>query len=164
MKTGKVKPKQNQKGTALLMAILFLGVGSLGIGALFSYLNASFLSQAKAYDRTEGYYAAEAGIQLLTANLLQNSALDRYDANDDTDETNLVNVPWNGDSVNGYGGTGEPTITITITYIADHSSTGYKDYTVQSVASGTSINCELRQRAGWMGQTIVDVISSETVF
>ena len=137
--------RKGQKGQALILALIMLVFGSLVVISLLAYLDASIRSQAKAEDRMEHYYSADAGVEFITAALL---------VRDDALVTQLDVDLWSGDPVNGH------TPTAMVTDI-DESNPGYKDYTVVASSGNTTITAVLRQYR-WLTSTFVETRSWES--
>jgi hypothetical protein len=133
----KGKLRWGERGQALVLALIVLGFGSLMMGGLMTYLNASILAHGKAVDRTEAYYAADAGVEAIISDLLQ----------DKDPEVGLYS--WSGGAINGF------TPSVTIVSIID------KDYDVTSTAGDVTINCKLCRKL-WKGETFVTILSWET--
>ena len=63
--------KRGQKGSAMMLALSIMLFGSLSIGGLHTYLHAAITAQDKADDRMGAFYAADAAMEQLIADLLQ---------------------------------------------------------------------------------------------
>ena len=136
---GKVNIRRGQRGSALMLALIMITFGSLISTGLLSIVHASITSYETAKDRTNTYYAADAGIEAVVGDLLANN------------DPIVGSYTWSGNPIN------VKTPTITIDLIDDHSPS-YKDYTITSTVDSTSIKCQLRQER-WPSQTFVTVIS-----
>lgn len=134
-----MKERRGQKGAAMVMALILMFFGSLVVGGLLSFLQVSMTSQAKAQDRAEAKYSAEAGVQALMSDL---SIGDTF---------NVDNYPWSRDPVNGH----TPTIDITS---KDDSHSDYTDYIVSSTADNTTLTYKLRQTYLWMNEACVEIL------
>ena len=111
--------------------------------ALLTYVNTSVASHARAVDRAEDRYAADAGIEWLAADLI-NSDLTAYDGQWNTDI-------YGGDAVNSL----TPEVQITS---KTSPSVFTRTYTVTSCVDGTSISAVLSQIQQGTGMTI-DMVS-----
>jgi len=138
--------RRQQRGGALILALIFMFYGSLVIGGMLTYLDASMLAQARAEDRMNEDHAGQAAIETLAADLLK----------EDTDPGN--HTPGVGDWGAPLAFNGE-TVQIEITAVDDQSPS-YIDYTVEvrTVDDGELVaNCEIHQNLLWMGETCVKV-------
>ncbi|MDY6834606.1 MAG: hypothetical protein SVY53_07410 [Chloroflexota bacterium] len=125
---------QEQKGAALVLALLFMMLGGLVVGGLLSFVDASIISHGRALDRIESKYTADAGIEWFASDLLTDASLDRYDGDD-------VDIDlWPGGTLNQV----TPQVRIDVINVINPGTT--KEYTLTSNAGNASITATLLQR------------------
>ncbi len=128
----RTKVIRNEKGQALALALIVMMFGALVMGAFFYYITATVKASAMTREMVNAYYAADAGVELALADLIQDGSLP------------LGSYEWTGERINGY----EPTI-----YITDEIPSPapppqyvlrYSDYLITSTAGGVTITCYAR--------------------
>lgn len=67
----KTKTVRDQKGQVLWFTLMVMIFGALVIAGLFAYLSTSLLVSARSQENTYAYYAANAGVERVIADLLQ---------------------------------------------------------------------------------------------
>ncbi len=118
----KTKTVRDQKGQVLWFTLMVMIFGALVIAGLFAYLSTSLLVSARSQENTYAYYAANAGVERVIAELLRETGtpLEQYSV-----------------TLNGY--------TATVEVDGDWTSPieiegTYKDYKIVSTVTGADAN------------------------
>lgn len=118
----KTKTVRDQKGQVLWFTLMVMIFGALVIAGLFAYLSTSLLVSARSQENTYAYYAANAGVERVIADLLRETCepLEPYSV-----------------TLNGY--------TATVEVDGDWTSPieiegTYKDYKIVSTVTGADAN------------------------
>jgi hypothetical protein len=111
----------------MMLALIVLCFGSMVVSGLLGYVNASTLAHAKAVDRMEARYAADAGVECLAARILNGDIIGTG-----------VDV-YNGGSVNGL-----TPVVIVDSITLNTPQSGINQYVLRSSAGGKTINATIQ--------------------
>ncbi len=79
------KGNKYQRGYILPLSLVIMAFGILVVGSLLSYVGANVNTRAIARDNLKAYYAADAGIQVIIAKLIQADYKENEDGEPDED-------------------------------------------------------------------------------
>ena len=125
----KRRNEQGQKGAALVLALILLSFGSMVVGGLLQYVDTSVRAAAKAEQRMDARYAADAGIENFVSDLRSGVTYGSGDIGNDL---------WPGGTVNGK----TPVVTLT----ECTGSVTDMSYTVTSTADNEIVTAEIDSR------------------
>lgn len=142
---------RNEKGQALAVVVAIMVVGSLIMTASLAYLFASASASGSTRDQVDAYYVADAGVEAVLAELVENG---------DGAGTIAGNLTWTGGLLNGY----EPTVEVVDRGLVDplpQFAYYAHDYRITSTAGGTTVVCEARYGESLWGN-FVEIIEWST--
>ena len=148
---------RNEKGQALAVVVAIMVVGSVIMSASMGLLFASASSSGSTRDQVDAYYVADAGVEAVFAELIENGDGGGAIAwGPPWTDPPWVEFPWSGGSLNGY----EPAIEIRDLGLVVPSPTWtyYSHlYAIKSNVGGTTVICEARYSESIWG-SFVEII------
>ena len=132
---------RNEKGQALAAVVAIMVVGSVIMSASMGLLFASASSSGSTRDQVDAYYAADAGVEAVFAELIENG------------DGAIAGFSWSGGSLNGY----QPTVSVDDwgpVIPAPQWTYRAHNYEIESEAGGAKVVCRARYSESIWGRFV----------